>query len=308
MRFNQVKKILILMGAAGMVSLSAISPLRAQAGLGDTAILAAILDRVNNLPKALEGIGTLTAAWMDPDTSDASIAMQGNFSQLGDLLSADTTQSLTTQGSLNTFLLSNNGDNIYSFNAGVDPTTDPGYKPVTPKTLPYANDLAFTSVLGTPVIKETRKGVDSSMNYIMNASGSNIAHVIPGISWQGKIESQRRYQSFYNTVMAATSYNNYILSYYATDKGQFNTLQNTLIKQASDPKTWFAKVSSENIGFVLRQLLMYQSQIFVLLTEVVEGQKQMVSAQAMNTAVLIAINQINEGAMAAYADNKTPIL
>lgn len=319
MRFNAIFKTLILVGAAGIVSLSAFSPLIAQSppppdggggggggSCNQCSILGSILDKVNDLPKALVSLGAFTSAWMDPDGSDATAKMQENFSKLGDFLSTDASDSIATQNTLNKWMLSNNGNNVYAFNAGMLPSAGEGYKPLTPKSIPYANDLSFTTLLGAPIINDPRKDVDSMTNYIMNASGSNMYHVTPGNSWQGKEESQRRYQNFYNTVMAATSFNNYILTFYATDKGKYNNLQNALIKQASDPKDWFAKVSSENIGFVLRQLLMYQSQIFVLLTELVETQKQMVSAQAMNTAVLVAMNQINENAMTAYAKGENP--
>jgi hypothetical protein len=294
MAFNYAKKILILAGAAIFVSLSFLSPLKGQAASSDAqvvALLQQILAKVNNLP-------TYITAWTTTDSSEASANMQANFTQLGQLLPQDLNTQVSLQSTLNNNFLSNDGNNVYAFNGGTAPTA----AAPTAKTFPYANDLVYSSLLGAPIYsKDPRPNTDYAMNYVMNASGANLYHPMPGGGWGGSQAAQRRYQTFYNTVMAATSFNNFILSKNYADKAQFNTLQTTLIQQATDPGNWFAKVGSEQIGFVLRQLLMYQSQTFVLLTEMIQMQKEMVSAQAMNTATLIAVNQMNESSMINFA-------
>lgn len=293
MAFNHAKKILIILGAAGLVGLSALSPLKGQTSgsLDIVVILQQILAKVNNLPSFMSD-------WQNTDSSDTSANMQANFTQLGQLLPQDLNTQVSLQTSLNNAFLGNDGNNVYAFNGGTAPT---GAAPTT-KTFPYANDLVYSSLLGAPLFpKDPRPNTDYAMNYVLNASGSNLYHPMPGGGWGGSLAAQRRYQGFYNTIMAVTSFNNFILSKNYADKAQFNTLQTTLIQQASDPANWFAKVGSEQIGFVMRQLLMYQSQIFVLLTEMIQLQKEMVSAQAMNTAALVAANSMTESTMINFA-------
>lgn len=316
MSFDRVKKVCVLLGAATLISFSALSPLKAQSGGGDiAAILTQILDRVNNLPAALVNLGAYTAAWMNADDGKNSPtpALQGTFTQLGNLFTTDITTQNSLQSTLNTNLLSNDGSNAATFNTGSSASASS--TPATPTTFPFANDLVYSSLLDAPFFaKDPRasgsqnKKVDSALNYIMNASGLNLAHVKPGNNWQGSPDSLQRYQAVYNTLMAATSFNGYALSNAYADKNQFTTLQQTLIQQATDPKNWFAQVSSENIGLVLRQLLLYQSQTFVLLSQTIQFQKQMVTAQAMNTAVLMAMNQTNERLLVSSAKGEKPSL
>lgn len=304
MRFNEIKKIFILIGTASIVSLSIVTPVKAQnnPNAGIIAVLNQILQRVDKLPTELLNLGNLTLAWMSPDTSPPSVSMQQNFLQLNQLSQNMSTQ-LNLQPALNNYMLSNSdGQNVYASNGGKKPTG------VAPKatTFPYANDILYSTIMGLPYYaKDPRPGVDNAMNYVLNASGANMYHAIPG-NWQGAAASQTRYQNYFNTVMAATSFNNYVLSYQYADKTQFNTLQTTLIQQATDQSNWFAQVAKENIGFVLRQMLIYESQIFVLLTQMIQFQKQMVAAQTMNTSVLIAINQLNEAALVSYAKGQRP--
>lgn len=316
MRFNEVKKILVLMVVAITISISCIFPLRAQTASNNiAAILNQILQRVNNLPASLVSLGAFMSAWMDPDTSPPTSAMQQSFTQLGSLITQNSTTQDSLQTSLNAKLLNNDGSNVYNAN-NTGGMASISKDPATPTSLKYANDLVYSSLLDAPFFaKDPRAGeapgenkkIDSSLNYILNAGGLNLYHKRPG-GGQGSAESKTRYQGFYNTIMAATSFNGYVLSNVYADKSQFTTLQQALIKQATDPKDWFAQVSSENIGFVLRQLLLYQSQIFVLLTQSLQLQKQMVAAQAMNTSVLIAVNQLNENTMASSARGENPSL
>lgn len=310
MGFNWIKKMLILVASAGLISLSFAPTVKAQVDLPLLgSILAVLTDIDNKLADIDNKVGSIltaftsyTSAWTNPDTTDTSTTLQGSFNQMGTLMNALNTPS-TQLPTLNSNMLGNQGNNVFSANSGSKPTLTA----ITATSLPYANDLLYSTLLGQPIIgKDTRAGVDSSLNFIQNASGANIYHVMPGGGWNGSVASQQRYQAVYNTIVAATSYNNYVLSNLYTDKTQFSSLQQTLIQESTDQANWFAKVSSENIGVVLRQILMYQSQVFVLLTQMVQLQKQMVSVVAMNTAVSIAGNQMNESTMASSAQGKRP--
>jgi hypothetical protein len=234
-----------------------------------------ILQKVDTLPTILEKLGQFIDAWLNEDDSDTTANIVPTFTDLGKLLNDNLTKQKSMQNQLNTDLL---GD-------------------ITATTLPSANDLLYSNILIKPPDEkfffdpDPRKkdgDVNPQYNYIKNASGINIRHTLPGTGWSGTQEDQVRYRTYYNTVMAVASYNGYVLSNQYTDGSQFNNLQQKLIDQASDADKWFAIVASEKIGFVLRQLLIYQSQIFVVLTQLVQTQKQMATAQVMTNALLIA--------------------
>jgi hypothetical protein len=318
MRSNQIKKILILLGSAVILSAINLSNVKAQDSTAYLKQIAentlAIMQDVNDLPSYLQSASQLIQAWLNPDTSETTATIQGGFTELGNLLTQNMTGQTSLQTTLNTDLLNNNGNNVTNANLG---------KPMeaslaNDKTLWYANDLVYSTLLGMPYFskdpraKEGQQGqeqnkVNAPYNYIKNASGINIFHPIPGISWNGNQAARLRYQNYFNTVTAVTSFNAYVLSDQYADGNQFNTLQTKLIQQATDPKAWFAQVASENVGFVLRQILLYQSQTFVLLTQMIQLQRQAVSAQAMTNAVLVAINQPDENVMIANAKGQPPM-
>ena len=235
---------------------------------------ATTLQDVNTLPAILSQLGQFIIAWMSPDSSDATATTQASFTQLGNLLIQDATTQASLQQQLNSSLLTG----------------------ITKTNLPSANDLVYSSILGSPYYSPDPRGTGTvpQFNYIKNASGISLNHTLPGAGWRGPQIDQLKYMNFYNTVMAIESYNGYILSNQYADGNQLNALQTTLVTQASDPQTWFAKIASENIGWVMRQILMYQSESFVLLTQLVQMQKQMVTAQAMTNAAIIATGTNSE--------------
>lgn len=284
MRFEPIKKFLLITGAVLSVSIVSITNLRADEGAPDQSLILlqaianntnGILQQVNNLQGVLQAIGKLATAWITPDTSDVtSSQLAPNFSELSQLMTSDLNGALGIQSKNNAAMLTG----------------------VTKDNTPYANDLTYSTLLGQPFFsKDPRntpfKQVDAAWNYISNASGINLVHVVPQISWQGADEDQTRYQNYYNTAMAVESFNAYVLSQQYADKNQFNDLQLKLIDQAGDPSKWMAQVASENIGWVLRQLLLFQSQSFVLMTQLVQSEKQIATASAMTNAVILTLNQ-----------------
>jgi hypothetical protein len=318
MRFNHLKKMFILAAAISLVGLASLSPLKAQTTGGNTSgadlgggdiltVLKEILARVNDLPAALVKLTAYIDNWTSPEDSDVALKLRGLFSPLGKFFVQNNASQLQSMGTMNTWLLNNDGNNVYNFNAGKNPTGNLA----TPTNLWYANDLVYSSLFGIPYTKETRMQqgsknlVNPALNYAVNASGMNMYHMIPGNSWQGTTNAQIKYQSFYNTVMAATSFNSAVLSRLMLDTKQFTDLQNSLAAQASDDG-WFAQVAAENIGRVLREILLYQSQSFLLLTEMVKLQKETLTAQIVNTATLIAVNQTNESLMLSNAQGRGP--
>lgn len=317
MRCKQIKKFILFMGSIVSVSLVSISNVNAQDA---TAYLKQIAENtyimvqdLNNLPSYLQSIGQLVQAWLNPDTSQTTATIQGGFTQLGNILTQSLSSQANLQVNLNYDLLNNDGNNVFNANNGSQLASGIANS----NTLWYANDLVYSTLLDAPYYsKDPRKKDDAQQqpqnpinppyNYIKNASGLNMFHPIPGATWGGSTAARLRYQSFYNTITSVSSFNAYVLSNQYADRNTLNTLQTTLIKQATDPKNWFAQVASENVGFVLRQILLYESQTFVLLTQMLQLQKQAVTAQAMTNAVLVATNLMNENVLIANAKGIPP--
>lgn len=262
------------------------------------ALLQQIVENTGNiLHDLLENLNTLAIQWISPDTSQATSNMQTNFAMLGSLLTTGLTTQATLQKTLEQDLLNS-------------PLKDPNQKVINgrPEDLSYSTILAAAAA---PSNGSTPKGGApgpevAAYNYIKNAGGLWMPHTPPPTGGQGTVDDQNRYQALYNTEIAIESFNGYVLSGQYADGNQLNALQSTLMTQASDSANWFAQVASENIGIVLRQILMYESQIFVLLLQSLQVQKQMVSAQAMTNAMLIANNQQNERYMYSKADGTQP--
>lgn len=240
-----------------------------------------MLSDLSTLPATLQSLGKYILSWMNPDTSDITTSLLfPTFNGMQSALAANLTAQSTMQLQLNGSLL------------GSTP-------PANAAALVYSNLLGLGSSTATPP-------TSPQYSYILNASGINIPHTAPK-NWSGDASDQAIYRNYYNTVMAASSFGGYVLSgQYVEAQGgnQFTTLQQQLLSQASASQTttgWLAQFASENLGVVLKQILMFQSQIFVLLTQSIQLQKQMVTAQVITNALLIANNQVNEGSLLANA-------
>lgn len=248
----------------------------------------AISTHLQNMDQNLTIALNTLSSWLLPDTSDTTATVQANFSNY--TLSAE--QNEKTRDDLQQQL-----------------TSDFLGSDVTPLTLPYANEMTFQTLLGKPyfskkafknlgiTLQTTSTDPDSAAyQYLKNIAGLNITHAIPNSAWQGSSDSIQKYKNYYTTISAVQTYNAYIASeLYAEYKngGSFSSLQNTLIQQASN-SDWFAKIASENIGFVLRQLLMYTSQQLVVSSEILKSEREMVAAQTMTNTLVIIGNQFNE--------------
>ncbi|MES2218052.1 MAG: hypothetical protein V4501_06545 [Pseudomonadota bacterium] len=165
-------------------------------------------------------------------------------------------------------------------------------------TVPNANDLAFGSLIQQPLFSPDPRQNNAGnipYNYIKTASGMTMIHVVPGTDWKGSNYDQNNYKIMYNTESAVQTFNGYALSQLYTDTQlQLTTQQAALVAQVSDPKAWFAVITSEPIGAVLRQTLMFQSQSYVLLTQLLQTEKLILAAIAMNNTMAMVNNTGNE--------------
>lgn len=298
MRFlvSLVKKTMLPLTAISLVAMTILTPLKAQTiftggGGGGGNIEAylyqimqntyGILQMVDNLPTYMTNLTSLALSWLAPDDTQTTANMQANFATFGNLLVTD----MTAQNATQTRLM---GDLFKNANA---------------QNLPNANDLAYSTLLGMPFYAKDPRNqpnaqqFDPGYEYIKNAAGFNLAHEFPSTATGGQNKDDvLKYANYYDAVMAVESFNGYVLSNAYADYAngsQLNSLQTTLVTQASS-SDWFARIATERIGVVLRQLLMYQSQAFVLITQMLQTEKQMLQAQVMTNTLLIAANTNNE--------------
>jgi len=298
MRSNFFPKLMVLLSTALLFTVLYVGPLRADDSTTYLRQIAqnttAILTDVSTLPDYITNMLKYALNMQKTDDSQQLQTLQGYFSSTGSGIVQNANVQLADQPKFNADLL------------GPDATKD---------NLPNANDLVFSTMLGQPVFNPDprNKGngtpVSPPYNYIKNAAGISLPHTMPRLNWHGTSTDLTRYMNYYNTVMAVESFNGYVLSNQLAELQNGNSLttaQMNLVTQASDSTNWIAVVASEEIGKVLRQILLFDSQNYVLTTQLLQTQKQLLSAQAMTNALLIAANQSNENIMLAKAQGIKP--
>jgi hypothetical protein len=160
------------------------------------------------------------------------------------------------------------------------------------------NDLSYLTMLKVATVEEPKfqENIAAHMiNYISFASGLANHHVEPSTNWKQNTDQAKQaneeYLSYYNTVLAIESFNSYILgSQFLRGYAGTNEAQQELLTQAS-AGNWFAKVAGEEIGVVLRQLLMFESQNYVMLSELVQIQQKTLTALIMTNSLLVTGNK-----------------
>jgi hypothetical protein len=184
-------------------------------------------------------------------------------------------------------------------------TTDFFGTVITPTTMPSLNDESFLSLLGTPFISpdpRNDKNINPAYNFLRNASGLAITHPVPSPSWNGTDTDKIRYNNYFTSLIAAQTFNAYLLSqYYSDATSPVPAAQTDLINQASDPNTWFKMISTESIGAVLRQILMYNSQSYILQAQTLQIEKQLLAAMAINNTLSIVGTQASESLLVRRA-------
>lgn len=257
-----------------------------------------MLQSINDIPTYLDKLTELAISWLDKDKTQFTADIQSNFAAFGDLLvkDSDKQNSLDMQQKLTADLFSLDDTQKAQLLADLNKSN-----PKILSSIKNINELSYGTVLGVKPLAKVTAGSDP-YNYIVNASGISLLHLPIDASWvpkKGKIGEYytNRYARYFNTVKSVESFNGYVLSNLYADylNGyKFTTLQTTLIGQASK-SDWFSKVAGEeNLGVLMRQLLLFQSQTYVLLAQMVQTQKQMLSAQVMTNAILIANNSFTE--------------
>ncbi len=162
---------------------------------------------------------------------------------------------------------------------------------------PYSQDaLSYSIVLGSMLTKSNPMGNNTAYNtakknqaqsmqsYIKYASGTN--NWLPQAPGAGT-PANARYQNFFYTLSAVQSYVAYVLSDLPNQQTTTPLFQQ-LIQQASDPKlNFFGKIAKEPLGPILRQILMYNAQTFVLMARILKVQQEQLASLAMTNTLLI---------------------
>lgn len=183
-------------------------------------------------------------------------------------------------------------------------TTFFGSSNITGQNPKYMNDLSFSTLLGAPLLSpDPRSGANPSLNYLTNAAGLNLSYPIPSAGWRGSQDAQKAYVQFYNTITSVQTYNAYALSRLYEDSQTLTndtSLRKQLITQTTNAN-WFSSVIANDLGWVLRQILLYSSQSYVLLDQLVQTEKQMAATLAMTNTLLIANSGFQANTLLAKA-------
>lgn len=270
----------VLTSALSLLSVLTYSP--ATYAASDSDLLQQIANNTYNL---LAAFNKFSLAWLNPDDSDSTAELQSNLTNYMNYTWENNATQLSTQQSL-----------IQDYFGSSVPT--------------YANDLGFSILLGQPYYQETdpQKLKSSALNYVKYASALNIKHMLPSQGWAGSAENKAKYEDFYKTISAVQTYNAYVLSdFYANyANGLKLTDVQTKLKDQASSADWFTHVASEaSIGILLRQILMFNSQQYLLALQSLEAQKQLIGTIAMTNSLIILGNQFNESNLLNKALGKT---
>lgn len=280
--FGKLKQLGKVLASVAIASTLCIQTASAQEQVQDTVAegyLNNILTVVNELPTFLAKLPTLAITLLASDNlSSDPVNWSTNWSNEQSWLAtlgSDAMNNEASQAALQTSLLT-------SFFGAANISSG------TPQNL---NDLSYTTLLGTPLLSpDPRSGANASLNYLTNASSLGITYPIPAAGWRGTQEAQKNYSQFYNTFTSIQTYNAYVLSRLYQDSQTMSSdtsLRKQLITQSTN-SAWFTSVITNDLGWVLRQILLYSSQNYVLMDQLVQTQKQMSATLAMTNSLLIA--------------------
>jgi hypothetical protein len=284
--YGKIKQGLMLITAGSLAATLYISPARADST--DEPYLRniqdytnSILSAVNNIPAYLAQITQMAASFMASDNSGDPIDWSSNWTNQQNLLvtlNSNAVSSEANQYTLQQTLLTN-------FFGSNHVTASP--------PVPYnLNDISYTTLLGQPLASSDPRSEDFAMNYLVNASGLGIPLEVPDDSWSGEKDYKLNYKKFYNATTSVQTYNAFVLSrlYQESKTTNQNATRMQLIAQSGN-SDWFSAIISNDLGWVLRQILLYNSQMFLLLDQLVQSQRQMAASLAMTNTLLIISNQ-----------------
>tara|TARA_R110000868_G_scaffold52240_1_gene165303 strand:- start:1802 stop:2740 length:939 start_codon:yes stop_codon:yes gene_type:complete len=307
---NQLKKMLILMVAALSITLvsltnsGAADAPQAPPTIGSGDYLYYIMQytygtmkELQNTPTYLRRMAELIESWLSKDDDDNSITTktQGTFAQLGVAFN----QSLNTQNSAAV------QQNVLADLFGIDVNEFKGRDPSILKKMPDVNNLAYSTLIGIP---PAAGGKSNPYQYVQNSALLNMTLPIPEKFWQGKKSAIDSYKQYFTALASIQSFNAYIISQLGADGAQnpnATKLSEQLIQQVSG-SGWIAQIASEDLGKVLRQILLFESQNYVLNSQIQQAARQQVAAQAMTNSLLILFNKKYEEVMIKDAKGLKP--
>ncbi len=315
MRFDYLKKVMILMVAAGSVTMVGISNLSAQGGPTPVQEVGPMLGYSQTTASATSSIvGSLTnpntsgvmqiltamltlmnnSGWSTTDTKINQAPFSSMFT-LGAQVASNSMSSLNTNSSL-----------LSGYN-----TTQMNAIGANSSNLPNAADLTFSTTLGQPTLWNNNNNASQiaahAANWVANASGLNIRHVIPNPSWQntGGAYNYSVYNNYFNSVMTAASFNAYALSSLQTNN-VLASYEQTAMSQMSDSSNWLSTIATENIGWVLRQILVFQSIAVVYLIHIAQINENILVANVVTNNLIMSANQQWESNMVMKAQGTKP--
>lgn len=270
----------------------------------------AILKEVNNIPGYLN-------TYLTPVTKMAQQWLQTKDDQN---TIANNLQPFSNYASSADSILEYQIDNTVNFTkaflmAGTNKTSSTDQKLVLPSN---SNQLTYSIIYGQPIdgskyprLNAPGQSADEKNKisqqlaadingYIKNLSGSNYIFKQPT---SGNSDDIKNYRTMYNMLSSIQSYNTFILSslYYQNFS---DDLTKKLMNNASKD-TWITQIGSEDLGLVLRHVLMYCTGMFMQLNRIQQLQQQQVTLLAMNN-VLQAVNMANNVSIISNAKKNVP--
>lgn len=275
MRIHFIKKGILLATAALGITTLYVSPSYADDPGADYLRVIAqnttnMLVKLNNVPDYISSMLQYIVNMQKTDDSASTSEMQANFATIGTLFSKDYTMQQGIQEQINADLLG-----------------------ATSEKNPSRDEVLYSALLTSYDANNPNSKAlfANAYRYMRNASGIGLIAQQPRRDKMGLAADT--YKAYYDSITSVKSFNAYVLSNRLTEMLNGNGLspaQAALAVQASN-SNWIAQIATEEIGKVLRQLLVFQSQTYVLLSEMVQTQKQMLMAQAMTNTLLIATSK-----------------
>lgn len=163
--------------------------------------------------------------------------------------------------------------------------------------VPTLNNVTYTNAIGLPpILGEKSKDPAWVESFIQSASGSTLYHQkIPKVS-PNITNLQKSYLDYFNLTYAVQSFNNYVMSKYLLKGDETNQQQSALYRKASNTD-YLSSIATAPIGHVLRDILLFQSQNYVMTSKLLEVQKEILMSNVMTNALYIAANTQNESAL-----------
>jgi hypothetical protein len=244
---------------------------------------ASILSQINQLPAYIQSITQMADSWLGVGDSTNSIQVIGD-NQLDFTKLMTTIQTARSEQNQMASSLTSTAITLGSYNVN---------KPLLPAN---ANSLVYSIAVanGTPLTQSDRTAKAPNppklSEYIRYLSGVGITLPQPSPTWPRDEATNsfseptaKAYEGYYNMAMAIQSYNAYVFSE-LNNQQQKSAIQDKLTSRAS-AKDWFLQIATEPLGVVLREILMYQSQSYVALTQLIALQQQQLMATTITNSL-----------------------